>query len=118
MDYLEEPINQMVSVACPACGSHHCSLQATARKTGVVVGGVLGAIIAAGLSGASVGVGYGIAIASIISRRPPVTFSGTIAGAIVGFACGAIAGYAVGADIDKNVIRLCQCRECASEFEV
>lgn len=116
MEHSEELMDQTMSAACPKCGSHRCQLQATGRKTGVVVGGVLGAIIAACLSGAKVGAVNGAAIASFISRRSPVTITGAIGGAIVGFAWGAIAGHAVGADIDKNVLRIYECRACGFEF--
>jgi len=117
MDYAEELINRMVAVACPACGSRHCHLQATARKAGVVVGGVLGAIIAAGFNGATIGAVNGAVIASVVSRRLPAPLTGAIGGAIVGFAWGALAGHAVGADIDMNVLGMYQCRECGFEFK-
>jgi hypothetical protein len=81
-----------------------------------VVGGVLGAMITAGLSGAAVGAINGTAMANVISRRSPVTITGAISGAIIGFAWGAILGYAVGADIDQNVLRLYRCRACGFEF--
>jgi predicted RNA-binding Zn-ribbon protein involved in translation (DUF1610 family) len=118
MDYVEGPINQMVAVACPACGSRHCSLQATARKAGVVVGGVLGAVIAAGFNCATVGAINGAVIAAVVSKRLPIAVTGAIGGAIIGFAWGALVGHAVGADIDMNVIGMHQCRECGFEFKV
>jgi predicted RNA-binding Zn-ribbon protein involved in translation (DUF1610 family) len=118
MDDAEEPFNPMVEVACPSCGSCHCHLQATARKAGVVVGGVLGAIISAGFNSATIGAVNGAVIAGVISRRLPTTVTGAIGGAIVGFAWGALAGHAVGADIDMNVLGMYQCRECSFEFKV
>lgn len=117
MDHAEEPFNPMVAVACPACGSCRCHLQATARKTGVVVGGVLGAIIAAGFNGATVGAVNGAIVACVASRRLPATVTGAIGGAIIGFAYGAMAGHAVGADIDEHLLGLYQCRDCGSEFK-
>jgi hypothetical protein len=102
---------------CPACSSPHCHLQATARKAGVVIGGVLGAIIAAGLGGAKIGAAHGAALACIISKRPPATMTGAIGGAIVGFAWGAVAGHIMGSDIDENVLRFYKCRECGFEFK-
>jgi len=117
MDYAEESFNPMVAVACPACGSRHCHLQATARKAGVVVGGVLGAVIAAGFNGATIGAVNGAVIACIASRRLPATVTGAIGGAIIGFAWGALAGHAVGADIDVHLLGMYQCRECGFEFK-
>lgn len=112
----ETVIGQPAMAMCPKCGSCHCELQATARKAGIVVGGVLGAIIVAGISGAKAGAVSGAAMASVISRRSPVTITGTIGAAIIGFAWGALAGHAVGAEIDKNILQLHQCLECGSEF--
>lgn len=117
MDYAEEPINRMVAIACPACGSRHCHLQATARKAGVVVGGVLGAIIAAGFGDAALGALTRTPMAGSVDRQSPPTLTEMIGGAILGFACGAIVGYVVGTDIDMNVLRIYQCRTCNFEFE-
>lgn len=103
MDCAGELVNQMAVVACPACGSPHCSLQTTARKTGVVIGGVLGAVVAASFNGA--------AIAGVVSRRLPTT----VTGAIIGFAWGALVGCASGTDV--HVLGMYQCRECGFEFE-
>lgn len=89
---------------CPKCGSSRCQLQATGRKTGVIVGGVLGTVIAAGFRGAKMGAVRGASIAVVIGRQPPLTIAGTISGALVGFFWGAIAGHAVGAEIDGKVI--------------
>lgn len=117
MDYVEKPMNQMVAVACPACGSLKCSLQTTARKAGVVIGGVLGAVIAAGFNGAAVGAINGAVIAGVVSRRLPTTVTGAIGGTIIGFAWGALVGHAVDADIDMNVFGMYHCRECGFEFK-
>jgi predicted RNA-binding Zn-ribbon protein involved in translation (DUF1610 family) len=117
MDYAEGPIDRLVVVACPACGSRHCQLQATARKAGVVVGGVLGAVIAAGLNGATVGAINGAVIAGVVVRRLPATVTGAIGGALVGFAWGALVGHAVGAEIDLNVLGMYRCLECGFEFK-
>ncbi len=117
MDYVEEPTKQMVVVACPACGSRLCSLQATARKAGVVIGGVLGAVIAAGFKGATFGAINGAVIAGVVSRRLPTTVTGAISRVIIGFAWGAVAGYVVGADIDKNVFKIYKCLTCGFEFQ-
>jgi predicted nucleic-acid-binding Zn-ribbon protein len=121
MDRSEKPfnllmVNQTSLAECPKCGSRHCQLRTTAQKTGVVVGGVLGAIIAAGLSGATTGAVIGASIATEESRRSIDLIMGTIGGAMVGFAWGAIAGYTVGAEIDRNVLRIHQCLKCGSEF--
>ena len=116
MEYFAEPIDQSVSAVCPACGSRDCQLQPVARKAGVVIGGVLGGIIASALSGATVGAAGGAALVSVVSKRLPVTVTGAIGGAIVGFAWGAVAGHAVGGEIDKNVLRIYQCRGCGLEF--
>ena len=117
MECVEELVGQMPALPCPACGSPHCSLQTTARKAGVVVGGALGAIIAASFNGAAAGAVKGAAIAGIVSRRLPTTVTGAIGGAIIGFAWGALVGHAVGADIDAHVLGMYQCRECGFEFK-
>ena len=117
MDYAEEAFKPVETAICSACGSPHCSLQSTARKTGTVVGGVLGTIIAAGFNGASIGAVNGVAIACVVSRRLPATVTGAITGSLVGFAWGAFAGHAIGTEIDKNVLRLYRCRECGFEFK-
>ncbi|MDR3414311.1 MAG: hypothetical protein P4L87_25685 [Formivibrio sp.] len=109
-------IDQPLQAVCPKCGSHHCQLQSTARKAGIVVGGVFGAIIAAGLTGSKAGAVSGAAISSELDRRSPVTITGTIGGAIFGFARGAITGHAVGTEIDKSILRLYKCTECGLEF--
>lgn len=116
MEYSAEPMDEAVSAVCPACGSHDCQLQPIARKAGVLVGGVLGGIIAAALSGATAGAVNGVALVSVVSKRLPVTATGAIGGAIVGFAWGAVAGHSVGMEIDKSFLRIYQCRACGLEF--
>ncbi len=113
MECVEDLVGQTPVIPCPACGSPHCSLQTTARKAGVVVGGTLGAIIAASFNGAA----SGAAIAAVVSRRLPTTVTGAIGGAIIGFAWGALVGHAVGADIDVHVLGMYRCRECGFEFK-
>jgi len=117
MDRVKESTDQMVMAVCPACGSRHCQLQATARKTGVVVGGMLGALIASGFSSATAGAVNGAIIASALSRRLPATVTGAIGVAIIGFVCGTIAGHAIGAEIDMNILGMYQCRSCGFEFK-
>ncbi|WP_298285257.1 hypothetical protein [Acidocella sp.] len=109
MDYAGELVHQMTMVTCPACGSPHCSLQTTAYKTGVAIGGILGDVVAASFNGAT--------IAGIVSRRLPTTVTGAIVGAIIGFAWGAVVGRAGGTDSDDHVLGMYQCRECGFEFK-
>lgn len=111
-DTTEEP----VAVPCPRCGSRETHFQATARKTGVVVGGIAGAIIAAGISGAKAGAVGGAAIARVISRDPATTTWAAIIGTLTGFCWGALIGHAVGTEVDETIIRLRRCLACGSEF--
>ena len=116
MKSLIETAHPLRAVICPKCGSPNCQLQATGRKTGVVVGGVLGTVIAAGFRGAKLGVVGGASIAGVIGRQPPLTIAGAISGALVGFFWGAFAGHAAGAEIDEKILRRFQCLDCGIEF--
>jgi len=118
MDFLlgerdETPDTPYQPIRCPKCGSFNCHLQATGRKTGTILCGVLGAVLASAWSGAEIGAMAGTAIATLL---PPLAPVGTVVGAVVGFSWGAIAGHALGTEIDERFLRLYCCLECEAEF--
>jgi hypothetical protein len=105
------PVDQ--PVGCPKCGSARCHLQATGRKSGTILCGVLGAVLTAGWSGAEIGMIAGTAMTSLLPPAAPV---GSLIGAVIGFSWGAIAGHALGTEIDERFLRLFSCLDCGAEF--
>jgi len=102
------------SMSCPKCGSANTDLQATGRKTGVVVGGLAGG--ASGYAGVISGAEAGAAVAAIINRHPSVLTLGSLVGALAGFLSGVRLGHAVGAEVDRRLLRLHRCHDCGEEF--
>ena len=106
------------TMACPKCGSRHIQLQATGRKTGVVIGGAAGAgvAMASGITATEVAAAAGAVVVRLAGRLPATPAMGAALVAIAGFLWGARLGHLAGKHVDEKVLGLHRCLDCGTEF--